>query len=90
MDKSSNKSPGSRINGLELLRARLKASTAVPMEKPGIFFFNTCLHTLRTIPVLPRDESNIEDADTRAEDHLYDAVRYRLLALKTGCTTQKI
>jgi hypothetical protein len=30
--------------------------------------------------VLPRSESDPEDVETKAEDHVYDEVRYRLLA----------
>jgi hypothetical protein len=70
--------PGSRANGLERLRGRLKTSLAAPMEAPGIFFFDTCRHSLRTLPVLPRDTRKPDDVDTAAEDHPYDMTRYRL------------
>ncbi len=75
--KKSNKGPGSRIQGLELLRRYLLDS--IDREGPGLFFFETCRHCIRTIPVLPRDEKNMDDVDTNAEDHCYDAIRYRLL-----------
>lgn len=76
--KESDKSPGSRRNGLQLLRDRLEASTR--REGPGIYFMANCVAAIETIPVLPRDEEKIDDVDTDAEDHMYDAVRYRVLA----------
>lgn len=75
----SNKSPGSRVQGVQLLRGRLEAATKRPMEKPGFFVFNTCFHTIRTIPNLENDEKNREDIDSHGEDHLYDVIRYRIL-----------
>lgn len=74
----SDKAPGSRKNGLELVRTALENS--VTGDRPGLFFFNTCRAALATLPVLPRDEDDPEDVDTDAEDHPYDAVRYRVLA----------
>ena len=41
--------------------------------------FSTCKHWLRTVPSLPADPKKIEDINTAAEDHLYDATRYGLL-----------
>jgi hypothetical protein len=73
------KGPGSRANGLERVRQYLKASLASPMEQPGLFFFSTCRHSIRTIPVLPRDAKKIDDVDTDAEDHAFDMVRYRVM-----------
>lgn len=75
--EESDKSPGSRINGLQLLRDRLQAS--VVGEGPGIYFFRTCKGCIKTLPPLPRDEDKPDDVDTDAEDHLYDSVRYRVL-----------
>jgi len=85
----ANKKPGSRIQGLELIRARLKASLQ-GKEEPGLYIFNHCVHLVRTLPVLPRSEYNSDDVDTNSEDHLYDGLRYRCLARKGGCTIQEI
>ena len=74
----SDKSPGSRINGLQLMRDRLVAS--VRQEGPGIYFFRSCVASVSTIPALPRDEDIPDDVDTDAEDHCWDMVRYRVLA----------
>lgn len=72
-----DKGPGSRVSGLELLRGRLKAGQKWPMEEPGIFFFEQCRHSIRTLPTLPRDENRPDDVDSDSEDHAYDAIRYR-------------
>ena len=77
--EKSNKSPGSRIAGLEKLREQLKNVLTDPLEKPGFYVFNVCTHLIRTVPTLPRDEKNPEDIDTQAEDHIYDVIRYRLV-----------
>lgn len=73
----SDKSPGSRKNGLQLVRDRLQSSaTGIG---PGLYFMDNCKATLATLPVLPRDEDDLDDVDTDSEDHIYDAVRYRVL-----------
>jgi hypothetical protein len=74
----SDKSPGSRKNGLQLIRDRLEASMKAK-EEPGLFFMDNCRATIATLPTLPRDEDNPDDVDTEAEDHAYDMVRYRVL-----------
>lgn len=76
----SIKSPGSRIQGMQLLRVRLAASTRRPMETPGYFIFNTCYNTIRTLPNLASAANNVEDIDTNGEDHIYDVIRYKVLS----------
>lgn len=73
----SDKSPGSRKMGLQVLRTRLEAS--INQEQPGIYFMENCRDVIATVPVLPRDPNKMDDVDTTAEDHLYDTVRYRVL-----------
>ena len=73
----SDKSPGSRIVGLQLMRDRLEASTL--KERPGIYFMRNCTAAIDLLPVLPRDPDKIDDVDTDAIDHIWDAVRYRVL-----------
>lgn len=73
----SDKSAGSRINGLQLVRDRLEAS--IRGEGPGLYFTDACKHAISLLPVLPRDPDKPDDVDTLAEDHLYDEVRYRVL-----------
>lgn len=74
---SSDKSPGSRKNGLQLMRDRLEASTKG--EGPGLYFMENCRASVSLLPVLPRDALKIDDVDTKAEDHPYDMTRYRVL-----------
>lgn len=78
--EKADKSSGSRVNGLEILRSRMK--NVKRGEGAGIFFTENCRATITTLPILPRDEKNTEDVDTNAEDHVYDDIRYR--ALKAG------
>ncbi|MBK8858833.1 MAG: terminase [Opitutaceae bacterium] len=75
----ADKSPGSRRNGWERVREYLAAGLEHPMEKPGLFVFDTCRHFIRTVPSLPRDKKDPDDVDTAAEDHVGDEVRYRVL-----------
>ena len=67
----SSKGPGSRIQGLQEIVDRL--------ANENLKVFNTCKHWLRTVPSLPADPKRIEDIDTSAEDHLFDATRYGLM-----------
>lgn len=88
----ADKSPGSRIHGWEKVRTYM--SNAIPpkqgvREKPGMFVFNTCTHTLDLLPILPRDEVNTDDVDTDAEDHIGDEVRYKILDVGTGAIIGK-
>jgi hypothetical protein len=64
------------MGGWDQLRARLKGDG----EHPGILFFSTCVHTIRTIPALQHDENRPEDVDTEAEDHAGDETRYACMS----------
>lgn len=75
----SDKSPGSRKNGLELLRQALE--NALDNSGPGIYFMDNCQGVIQTLPVLPRDEDDPDDVDTTSEDHPYDGVRYEVLKM---------
>jgi hypothetical protein len=72
----SDKSPGSRVIGLQIIRDRLKAS--IDAEGPGLYFMDNCRASISTLPTLPRDPDKPNDIDTDAEDHPYDMVRYRV------------
>lgn len=75
--ETSDKSPGSRIVGLQLLRDRLEAAGG--NEHPAFYVTSNCRATIALVPVLPRDPKKIDDVDTTAEDHPYDMIRYRVL-----------
>ena len=85
----ADKSPGSRKVGWQRLREYLSASLQEPMEKPGLFIFENCTQWIRTVPVLPRDESDMDDVDSDAEDHAGDETRYRLLARRDQVGTME-
>jgi hypothetical protein len=55
-----------------------------PREHPGLFVFTSCDQFQRTIPVLPRDDKDLDDVDTDAEDHIADEVRYKIRSLGRG------
>lgn len=74
----SDKSPGSRKVGLQLIRDRLEAARD-GREDPHLYFMDNCRASISTLPTLPRDDDNMDDVDTDAEDHSYDMVRYRVL-----------
>jgi len=77
---SVDKSPGSRKQGWQQLRTRLKG--AIPekgeREYPGIFICECCRDWRRTVPCLPRDDKDLDDVNTKVEDHAGDMTRYRL------------
>lgn len=78
----ADKTPGSRKRRLSVFRNLLRNSLADRMESPGFFVFDTCAAGfLRTVPVLPRDDRDPDDVDTKAEDHVYDEVGYRVTAV---------
>jgi len=41
-----------------------------------VYFFNTCKHAIRTLPLLQFSKTNPEDLDTSQEDHFADSFRY--------------
>lgn len=85
----ADKSPGSRKQGWEQLRKLMR--NAVPpkegiREQPALFVFSTCDQFVRTIPGLPRDEDDMDDVDSKSEDHIGDECRYRVRARKREVT----
>ena len=75
--RQSDRSKGSRISGKNELHRRLQVDEMT--EEPRIVFFNSCTNIISQLPALPLDKSNPEDVDTKAEDHLYDALRYGIM-----------
>lgn len=43
-----------------------------------------CPELVRTLPALPYDQTRVEDVDTKAPDHHYDALRYLALSIGTA------
>lgn len=67
----------SRVQGWDQVRGRLRGDND---GNPMLVFFDTCLDTLRTLPVLQHDQVDPEDLDTDAEDHAADDLRYACMA----------
>lgn len=63
---------GGAIGGWDQIRYRLRNDLIV--------FFDTCVHTIRTLPALQHDQHKPEDVDTESEDHAPDTVRYLCMA----------
>ena len=74
----SDSTAGARKNGLQLMRQRLRAS--VLGEGPGLYVCSNCVNILKLVPPIQLDPKRVEDVQDDSEDHLYDAVRYRVLA----------
>lgn len=99
----ADKRPGSRHTGWVQLRQMLQNARPrevvikkddgselirhLPRELPGLFVFNTCEQFIRTVPVLPRDEKDLDDVNTEAEDHVADDVRYFIRGIKQSGST---
>ncbi len=88
----AHKGPGSRKQGWLGMRDMLKG--AIPdregvRENPGLFVSSACRQFLRTIPVLPRDESDPDDVDSESEDHIADETSYRVRRPRVVETPQK-
>jgi hypothetical protein len=75
--RPSDRSKGSRVAGKNEFHRRLQVDDFT--GEPRMVFFNNCVNCIKQIPSLPLDKSNSEDVDTKAEDHLYDAIRYGIM-----------
>jgi hypothetical protein len=65
-----------RVAGWDQLRQRLRGED----DQPMIYFFNTCVNTIRTLPAQQYDPRRQEDLDSRGEDHLVDVCRYACMS----------
>jgi hypothetical protein len=74
------KADNNRIGGWTRMRDYLEEATKDVPEKPGLWIFENCIHWLRTVPTLQRDESKPDDLDTTQEDHIADENRYVILS----------
>lgn len=66
----------SRIAGWDMVRARLRGEHGRPM----LYFFTTCVDSIRTLPGLQHDTVKPEDLDTDGEDHAADELRYACMS----------
>jgi hypothetical protein len=75
--RPSDRSKGSRVSGKNEIHRRLQIDTFT--EEPRLVIFDTCTNLINQLPAIPLDKNNPEDVDTKAEDHLYDALRYGVM-----------
>lgn len=87
---ASDKTPGSRIGGLELARGMMREAGKDRPETRGLWFMEHCRAAISIVPILPRDEKKPDDVDTDAEDHPWDETRYRCLAKKRTFSTEPL
>jgi hypothetical protein len=86
---AAGKGPGSRIAGWQRLHSYLGEAPACLMHRaqgwetcPKLHIFSTCTELWRELANLPHATSgNPEDADSTADDHIADAIRYLLINL---------
>jgi len=64
------------LGGWDQMRSRMIGED----DKPMIYCFDTCIDSIRTIPVLQHDENKAEDVDTDSEDHAADEWRYACMS----------
>lgn len=77
--RADNKRVGQKgaMGGWDQMRARFAGDAD---GRPLIYCFNTCVDSIRTIPVLQHDLDRLEDLDTEAEDHAADEWRYACMS----------
>jgi phage terminase large subunit len=80
--RPSDRSPGSRVAGKIELHKRFTIDEE--LEEPKIKILHSCRNLISQIAALPVDPRNPEDVDTKAEDHLYDALRYMIMSRPTN------
>lgn len=76
--RPADRSKGSRVASKNEIHRRLQVDEFT--GRPRMVFFSTCTNTIAQIPQIPLDKKNPEDVDTKAEDHLYDALRYGVMS----------
>lgn len=77
------KADNARLSGKEQFHSRFAFDGE---GRPGMYIFNNCPNLIRTLKDLPYSQSRVEDVDTKAEDHAYDALRYVLTANPAAST----
>ncbi|MBW2636046.1 MAG: terminase, partial [Deltaproteobacteria bacterium] len=86
-----DKSKGSRCIGWQQIRDYLSGALGFVdddgkkvREHAGLFVCERNEDWLRTVPCLPRDDKNLDDVNTKVEDHAGDMTRYRLRWTRKG------
>lgn len=76
----SDKKPGSRVNGVQLARDRMRDNM--------LYVMDCCKASIEIIPTLSRDDNNVEDVDPEQEDHIWDEWRYAVLNSANRISTE--
>lgn len=74
-----NENKSQRVNRAENVHKWLSLA---PDGFPYLLITENCTNTIRTLPELIHDETNVEDVDQSGEDHAYDALAYMLKAIR--------
>lgn len=74
------------IGGWDQLRQRMQGEDGRPM----IYFFSTCVDSIRTLPVLQHDLRKPEDLDSDSEDHAADSIRYACMSRPWQKNTEEV
>jgi hypothetical protein len=80
--RPSDRSPGSRVAGKIEMHKRLLVEEET--GEPKLKILQNCRNLISQLAALPVDSRNPEDVDTKAEDHLYDALRYMIMSRPTN------
>lgn len=72
VSEKGSKDKRGAMGGWDQMRSRMIGEAGRPM----LYFFDTCVASIRTIPILQHDTAKPEDLDTNSEDHAADDVRY--------------
>ena len=81
---------GLRVTGWQQCRQLLTEALKPNPEGPCFYVFNTCIQFIRTVPTLPRSKSNIDDADSKSEDHIADEWRYMVRHVPQLCIEEQL
>jgi hypothetical protein len=81
---------GLRVTGWQQCRQLLSEALKPNPEGPCFYVFNTCIQFIRTVPTLPRSKSNIDDADSKSEDHIADEWRYMVRHVPQLCIEEQL
>lgn len=87
----ADKAKGSRTTGALKMRELMLAAHEEPLESPALFFVESCIYSIKTIPELPTDPKNPDDVVTEGVcDHLYDCIRYEVCSPEYKLGTMKV
>jgi hypothetical protein len=76
--RPADRSAGSRVSGKNEIHRRLQLDDFT--QEPRLVIMDNCTNLIAQLPILPLDKANPEDINTKAEDHLYDALRYGVMS----------